>query len=888
MSELANYFSIFSLFPTNPQENLTENPKPTTYNPQPTTLQPYNLQPTMRTFFKRFAIIMLVFVAVVMLSALIITAFFSDNLGRQIVGQLKKQLKTEMTVGKVDMTILSSFPYAAINLRQVKLKDTRGRNLLEAGNVSFRFGIYSLFGKQIEVSSLKVSDGALWVQLDKRGKTNYDVFKPSESDSPSAGKGPTIALREALLDNIELAYTDRQAGQNIRTLLENAAFTGRFNSSRFTLASKASLASRFIDIDSIRYLDGKKLAYDAKIAVDMEKGRYQLEEVSLTIEDNTFKAYGFIENRGKASYYDLYINNESGDLASLFQLLPGAYSAQIADLQSSGDFQVKALVKGLSGVGKTPQIRAEVILDDGRLSSPKMDGELKELSFLMTYDNGEYSAGGHSFFEIRDFKGFYERELLEMGLRLVNLSNPDIRFSMNGALPMHLIYGLLANPLLSEGSGEVDIQDLLLEGRLEDMKSEYRMSRVKATGALVFDDASLTVNNEKMIVDEGTLNLQDSVLRVSNFKLEGAGSDLLFNGQATHFIPVLFADSANTQRVELLFDASLSSQNLDIDRLLQITAVNPDQVDTTVVSIDSLKAEQIQQRERITQFLKGSFKARIAAFNYKLIEGSGFNGDFTFNNNELQIAGKTRAMGGAYDLRAQLFFEQEPRLNAWLVCQEVNITEFFRQADNFGQSVLTDQQLRGALNANIAINAYWDQEGRFLMDRLRVLAEVDINNGELIELEMLRGFSTFVKLKDLMHIRFVNMSNYLEVSNRKLYIPAMFIQSNALNLTVSGAHSFDNEIDYSVKVNAGQVISNRLKSHDPKLSPQPARKKGFFNLYYTIKGTIDEYEVKSAKRAVKTAFDNSERQKKRLREALETEFGAVRAINEPQEWGDGG
>ena len=39
------------------------------------------------------------------------------------------------------------------------------------------------------------------------------------------------------------------------------------------------------------------------------------------------------------------------------------------------------------------------------------------------------------------------------------------------------------------------------------------------------------------------------------------------------------------------------------------------------------------------------------------------------------------------------------------------------------------------------------------------------------------------------------MPNYLENKDQNLYLPAMLIQSNALNLTMSGTHSFDNDID---------------------------------------------------------------------------------------------
>lgn len=839
----------------------------------------------MKKFLKRLLIILLIFIVLFFAAVVIILRFFSADLGRQIIAQLNRQLVTELSVAEVDLSVLRSFPNASVNLRNIVLEDTRHRPLLTADNMAFRFGLLSLFGSNIKIHSVAISDGALTIHYDRAGRPNYEVFKTSKDETPEKG-GPNISLEEAVLDQIELAYVDEKEVQEMRLLVDRAAFTGQFSADRFTLSSRALLHSHYIDMDSVTYLDDKDISYDARVAVDMEKGRYDLEDVTLTMEANTFKAFGFVENKPRATVFDLYLNNAKGDLGSLMQLLPSNYANRIANFKSSGNFEVKTLIKGELSAGRKPQIRSEVTLTNGKVTNSKMDSDLRDVSFVMTYDNGMGERRNPSFFEIKDFEGVFNRQLFEMNLRVDNLDDPSIHFKMNGALPVNLAYGLLNNPNITDGSGEVKIEALQLEGRYEDLIREQRVERATVGGSLYFDDASLTINKEKMVVDEGAVRLNGNEVAIENLRLIGAGSDLAFNGTAANIVPVLFADSLNSNNVQLTFKANLGSENLDIDRFLSVIAISADQVDTTAVSIDSLKEEQIQKRRQYTQFLNGTFDARIDEYNYDKIEGRAFQGQFIFNNNELQIKGQTQAMGGRFDLDGEMFFEQEPRLHAQLKCDKANITTFFDQTNNFGQEMLTSKNIKGTINAKIAIYAYWDQEGHFLTDRLRVLADVGIQNGELNNMELLKSFSTYVKVQDLMQIRFVNIENVLEVTNRKLYLPAMFIQSNALNLTISGEQSFDNQIAYNIKVNAGQVLANRFKSHDSQLSPQPARRKGFFNLYYNISGTLDDYKVKSAKRTVQADFEQSERRRTALQQALQQEFGSVKTINEPAEWRD--
>ena len=114
----------------------------------------------------------------------------------------------------------------------------------------------------------------------------------------------------------------------------------------------------------------------------------------------------------------------------------------------------------------------------------------------------------------------------------------------------------------------------------------------------------------------------------------------------------------------------------------------------------------------------------------------------------------------------------------------------------------------------------------------------------------------------------------------------MFVQSNALNLTLSGEHTFTNEFEYYLKVNAGQVLTNKFKKYDPSLEPVKARKKGFFNLHYKIQGNLENYDFKTAKRQVKAEFDRSNYRKQEIQQALSRAFNKNEFTKEPTDWLD--
>ena len=830
--------------------------------------------PPRRSFLRRILMGILFTVLSLLLLLVVIAAFFNKQVSQQLVAEINKNLKTELRVGDASLSLLSGFPSASINLSQVRLKDALGGQLLVAEELSFRFDFFSLFSDDLKIHSLRLRDGAIRIMVNRAGKSNTDILKDDNSKKPATESTLRLALEKAELKNVAVLYNNIPTRQTAEMLVSQANAGGNFSAQQFRLSSQANIKIYRLDADSSRYLPGVDLFYDAILAVDLKRGAYALQNADLTIGGNTFKVEGSAISKPEGTDLNFKLVSQDGDISMISNLLPGAYHEYFKEFQSSGNYTCSGTVKGRLSKTETPAIGFEVALRDGKVTSEKLQSPLRNVSF-----NARYNArpDGSGEFELANFKGDFGGQPLSMSLKVNQLEDPIVDFRANGVLPLDAAYGLFDNDLITAGDGLLRINSLTLQGRYADMTSMRRISQVNAGGEIQFDNAALTYNKVPLLAETGLLRLEDNQFQLDSFVLRAGKSDFTLDGSAKNLLPVLFADSLNTADALLEFNAKLRSQNFDIDQIVQMFSVQ-----TTASEaggermLDSLKKEKNAERRLSMDKLKGTFEAKINGFKYGKIEGRNFGGLFEFDHNNLNIIGNTSAMQGELALDANARFDLEPSLKMRITASSLDLETMLAQCENFGQEVITDANMRGRLNGRVVLWAFWDKAGAFDMKRLRALADLQASNGELVGVKMFEDFSTYVHIDDLRRIKFTDMQNYFEIKNQRLYLPVMSIRSSALNMTVSGEHTFTHDIDYKIKINAGQVLLNRLKKYDGDLDPLP-EKKGGFNLYYTIVGNLDKYDIKRKKRAVKAEFERSEARKMIIAKAMASEFGAASA-----------
>jgi len=816
----------------------------------------------------------LVIALLMFLASLVVSTFFGDKINKVIMEELNKQFKTDIEVDKFDLNIWNAFPEVSAELLKVKIPDTRGGFFLEAKTISFRFGLMGLFKSHVDIKKVVAQDGALTIHLDEKGNGNYNIFKENKSKSTSSNEF-SLNVQEAILQDFEFIYSNKSKKQTSRMWIDMASFSGDFEAKRFSLKSIANLKSDFFELDGKQFIKGQAIQYDALLDVDLKKRIYDFQKMNFFIDDNGFELMGDLSMDSKTTNYNLELKSEKGSLQSVLAFLPEEYQENFKDISSTGTFLFDMTIKGVQSDRENPDIDAKVKLRDGKITSSLLDVPIKDVSFTSTFSNGRSNNNKSSFIEINKFKGYFNKELTEVDMKLKDFNDPHLTLSLDGVIPIEQIRKFLKNDQIIDGSGELEFHDFEIDGDLNDMRSSKYISKVKAEGRVVFDDASLTYKEETIVVDRGELIIKGNKIQAKKVKVEGFGSNFKFNAAVENLIPILASAEKESDNIDLLFNANVIADKLDVKRIVELFNG----------SDESEPNEKQAWDNSFSDFLNGSINIDIAELSYGKLYGEDFEGAIDFESSELTLSGDVETMRGDMGMEGRIYLEKKPRLKANLNCEGIDIKQFFNQANNFGQDVLTHRNLKGTLNSNISIGAFWDEEGTFLQEKLKVLASVNVKDGELIKFKLLEDFADYIKIQDLKRIKFTELQNWIEVRNEEIRIPVMFIQSNAANLTVSGSHSFDHYLRYNIKLNATQVLWNRLKKHDRSLKPQKAENKGF-NLHYAIRGPLDNYKFRKDRKEVLKQFKLSDLHKKRIKKALKKEFDGkvVQQSKNTEEW----
>ena len=843
-------------------------PLPPILNPHDP-LRPYTPlpKPKKKYWAKGFKVLKVpTLIIVSVLSLLVIVAgIMEDKIGAMVVKEVNTQLKTKLTVNQFRLSFISSFPNASAQLEGVFLKDAFGGSLLKAKTVALRFSLFNLFSDNITIKSVLIKDGLVVIKTDAQGRVNYDIMKPSDGKQSS---NLALSIEKAVLQNVRFMYIDAPSVQSTDFTLKNATVSGKFGAQQFSLSSTADLTIAYFNTKGQKFLINKPLSYNARIAVDLKKNIYQFDNLALNIASNPLSLKGLIQLiPQKGTFFNITAQNREGSLSNLLQLLPPQYATYFKDFQSTGNLNFNTTIKGLLNNREVPDILALVHLKNGRISSPKLKQTFEKVSFEASFDNKK------SVFTIEDFKATLANNLIDMQLKVVNFNNPIVSFNANGVVPLGLVFSLFNSPKISDGTGMLRFNALKVNGRYDDMTSMRALSNIAASGNLILDKTTLKINDEPIAAD-GVLTFNNNAIIVQNFNVRGVGSDATFTGSFSNWLPVLLSDS--TTVADLTVKARLDADYLDVAKIVALSKPKPHKVvpKSYYYAAKGLPVPQYRKQFPVLNRLKGRFDCHVKNFTYNKITANHFDGSLDFSGNDLILRGTTFAMGGNWNVDGKIDLGYRPHLFTKLIANRVNIKEFFRQCENFGQTTLKSTNVSGQLTTRMAINGYWDEGFNYLEDKLHVLADVNLTNGELVGFKMLESFSNYIKVGDLKRVKFTNLQNQLEIYQQTIFVPSMFIQSNALNLQISGKHTFNQDIDYNLVVNAGQVLMSRFKLFNPKLDPQPDQRNGLLNLYYNISGNIDNFKYSSDKNGVKEAMVESERQRDDVKNQLVKIFGS--------------
>jgi len=211
---------------------------------------------------------------------------------------------------------------------------------------------------------------------------------------------------------------------------------------------------------------------------------------------------------------------------------------------------------------------------------------------------------------------------------------------------------------------------------------------------------------------------------------------------------------------------------------------------------------------------------------------------------------------------------------------KIDVSELFRQMNNFGQAELTHENIKGTLMTTIKLHTYFTN-GELDMQRLYALADIKIENGELVDFKALKSLSKFIDMRELEEVKFSTLQNEIEVKNGVMNIPQMIIKSSALNLGFSGTHTFENIIDYRVQLNFYDILAGKIKKKKLNKESYEVVDENSFNFFISMKGPADNPVIKYDKQGVKERF---KQQGSEIKNAIRGVYDDYNIEKEKRDW----
>ncbi len=806
----------------------------------------------------------IIFIIFMLIAGAVITYIYRDEAKDLIIQSLNRNLKTEIFVDNIQLDLFRRFPNASLTFEEVvalevspfENKDT----LIKADRIYFQFNVVDLIKKNYKIKHIEISGGR-FAPVDLADGTNNYIFWETKQEQPA--NNFEFDLQRIDLNDFEIDYKNLQQKSRYHVYLANSRMSGKFSHSNYNMNVVGKLKINDLVIEESSILSNKNANLDLSLYVK-NNTLYEFKKGLLELGSNSFEIKGHIENEKPGSNIDLAISGKNIKLQNLINELPENWLKYFEGYRSHGELYFDALVKGRSSNSENPHITANFGIVNGRLNNRKMDLNLDQINFKAQFNNGSRRSLASSTLTVKDFSALINNGMINSNFIISDLSDPLMVMNAKADIEAPDFINLFKIEHFESASGQM-LFDLGFESKLSKLNANNLDNRGEffassTSGSLQIKNVSFILKNDTKEYNNlnGFFHFNDKDLIINSFQGYVADNDFSMKGYFRNILPYFFHDE---QR--MIIDANFVSNKINLDELLQD---NESKADT---------AYKLTFSDRVDFHLI----ADIGHFKFRKFEATNLNGRLQMRNKKFMATDILfNSMSGEF--KGNAFIDGTDDNILVIGCdanlENVDVQQMFYQFGNFGQEGIKDENIKGIINAELQFTSNWTPGLIIDWQSLETSADIKIDNGELIEYKPMQALSRFLRVEDLEHVVFSELHNKIRIKDRTIIIPDMEINSSAVNIKLSGEHTFENKIDYRLQILLSELLAQKTRE---RRNPQEQYGDiiddglGRTTLFLRLTGTVDEPEFRYDYQGVREKLrDDLQQERQDLSRILREEF----------------
>ena len=533
-----------------------------------------------------------------------------------------------------------------------------------------------------------------------------------------------------------------------------------------------------------------------------------------------------------------------------------------------GTAHIDVVYAGLLNQGPGPGLTVKLDVLEGRMKERNTGAVFEKIRM-----NGEMSIDGNgdlNSFSVRDLHARAGNGSISGNLSFVGKNQALVKGSINSSIDLADLFhfarideevsGYMALQAnfngsidLTNGFDRKDLEDLAISGR-SDLKNAFFQLHGMRHGIENLSATFILNGTDATVPELSATILNDAV------SLEGS---------LKHLLPFLMFPNER-----LLIDARIHALHLDLEKAISTSNTASDQSSVRELTfpdnIDLSVNLDLKELDYAT-FKARDIVSRITISDQKLVA----------EPLDFETAGGH--VSGALTLNTSGNGDYPLTVNADL--SGIDVSELFVEFDEFGQGFIKHEHLKGTLNAKVRLSARLSRDMQLDKNALNSTIDLSISNGQLVQhapmveiadfVRKNKLYAAFIKAdqleEKLRHIRFEELTNTIRIADNKVIIPAMEVKSTAMNVNVSGVHTFNDHIDHHINFRLSELLTH--KNRDSEFGEVIDDGTGL-RIFLRMRGMSDNLVIENDKQALaEHRKANRESQKHELKELLKDEFG---------------
>lgn len=803
--------------------------------------------------------------------------FSKDKIKQYVIDEINKNLLSEIKVDHVDVTIFKTFPYVSLVFNNVVIPEVIQKTqtedtLISAGTIYLQFNIFDILREKYLLRRVVLEAARCNMKIFSNGNTNYVFWKTDTLRDEKSGFD--LMLQKVKFFDVDFQYQNFRNQILISLHSDDFVMSGAFHKRNFDMKFSGDLHSNYLIVGESRMIIDVPLSCSGKMFADLDHDSYLFENTQLVFHGVRLTLDGEYINSDVPSV-NFSAQNDKSDLSDIENLLPSHVSNYLESFNKKGVIKIIVKVSGPLSLKQMPSLFADISLENGLLTRPETKVKLENLILKLTYNCEDLLMPENSVIRCQEFSAAIGTGIIEGNFVLKGLTSSFLNINLNAEVELNDIQNLLKFNEIESISGRL-ICRLNYSGDFADL-SQIQASdflNAQSTGIVSSDRIDLRLSSflENIYIHSLDGEFSQKNMQINNILVKSCGSDILINGTAFNIFPFLLVEDQ-----QLHIEGNAISNSIFADKIFAANVINEEQATNKNGYIEFPKNVRLD----LDLFIKELY--------YDTFFGRDVKSKLLLNNKLMLLRDMSfKSMDGSVSAEAIIDARPENSIEFRVMANlsNVNITKTFKDLNNFGQTSLTHENLKGKLSGHVHFSSVWSKDLIIDLNSVTVVSDIEVKNGSVSNYEPLSGLRRYFKQRDFSNVEFATLTNQIIIRDREILIPQMIIHSSVMNFEMQGTHNFDNQIEYNFKIQFSELLKkqethSKRRAEDAYGSIQEENDNKL-NWHFKVTGTVDNpkfipIDMQSMSAKVKQDF---RQEGKKAVEILQKEFSSKKDSTE--------